>query len=225
VVIRGSNGQGRLVFAYDGQEAWQSNSIGSDSAESGLMPPDEAKNFIRDATIGGHLLDPLLEGKQIEITGVVEVGDKTCYEIEITLPDGQRILSAIDIVEYAERRQITTNQVNNQKEINFYRDFRVIDGVRFPFTNVMKSNGKEMHRVEMIKIRVNPGLTEAIFQRPSAVIAPREEAENTEKDFFNGNQQTTPTLNSFGEAPFGGSSFPEPDEFEKEPVIDKALTP
>ncbi|HKK17813.1 MAG TPA: hypothetical protein VJ952_03945 [Opitutales bacterium] len=225
VIIRNPHGRGRLVFGYDGGEAWQSNSIASDNPRPMLMPPGEAKNFIRDAPIGGHLLDPLKEGKELKISGIVEVDGKNCYEIETTLPDGQRIRSAIDIVEYAERRQITTNQVNAKDESNIYRDFRVIEGVRFPFTSVMRSNGEEVHRVEMLKIRVNPGLTKSIFQRSSEVVSPQSETESaTDKESRLEQAGVPPSPNPFGEVPFGASSFPDPGEIEGVRIFEEAET-
>ncbi len=225
VVIRSPNDRGRLVFSYDGDEAWQSNSIARDSLNISSMSPEEAKNFMRDATIGGHLLDPLLEGKQIEIAGVVEVDGKTCYEIEVILPDGQRILSAIDIVEYAEIRQVTTNQVNNAEETNYYSDFRVIEGVRFPFVSTMKTAGELVHRVEMSKILVNPGLTKSIFERPADIPPTESASPDSANPQMDGQQQAAPAVNTFGETPFGESAFPDPEAIEAKSVLEDMPLP
>lgn len=218
VVIRGPQGRGRLVFAYDGNEAWQSNSMGLDNPEIQAMGVVEAKNFIRDATIAGYLVNPQQEGKQIQLSGLVEVDDKTCYEIEVTLPNGERIRYAIDVVEHVERRQITINHLNNQEEINIFSDFRVVEGIRFPHISRMESNGEVVHRAEIKNIRINPGLTDAIFQRASE--AGSTESETAGEKIFNDNQPVVPSGNQFGEAPFGETSFPDQETFKGAPIIE-----
>lgn len=202
IVLRPPRGE-RVIMAYDGKEAWQLNTAVSDGGPT-PMPEAEAQNFIRDAPIGGHLLDPLAEGKEIEFLGIVKVDGRDCFELEVTLPDGQRIRSAIDIIEHAERRQITTNNVNGEEEQNFYSDFRVIGGVRFPFTSTMKSNGEEKHRVEMRDIRINAGLIEAMFQPSSESGAFEDEldAPKQEPELDSGDDSSSA-------APFGGSRFGE----------------
>lgn len=203
----------RMVMSYDGEAAWQLNFDGQDR-QPVAMPAAEALNFIRDAPMGGHLLDPLLPGKQIEQGELIQVDGRTCYELIITTPSGQRIRSAIDIIDYAERQQVTVNHVNGLEEKTIYSDFRVIDGMRFPFANRMESGGKEMHRVEMLEIRMNAGLIQSMFQPASEThsvqpeqpaIEPNRTAQSLEKSL--------PTV-PFGSTRFGESVFQEPEETE-----------
>lgn len=208
VVLRNPQGE-RIVMGYDGDQAWQSN-FGLNKGEIAPMPEAEAKNFIRDASIGGHLLDPMAEGKQIEFLGVIDVDGRQCFELEVTLPDGQRIRSAIDILEYAERQQITTNNVNGQEERFRYSDFRVIGGVRFPFASTMESGGKVVHRVEMQEIRLNVGLIKSMFQPASEAHSTQAlpEADKPVKRIDPLKQE--PNALPFGESRFGESLFPDP---------------
>lgn len=208
VVLHRPRGE-RIVMGYDGNQAWQSNST---SANSGPAPMSEAEaqNFIRDATIGGHLLNPLMPGKQIEFKGIVKVDGRDCFELEVTLPDGQRIRSAIDIVTYAERRQVTVNNVNGQEESHTYSDFRVVEGVRFPFASIMQADGKEMHRVEMSEIRVNAGLIQSMFQPPSNLQPPESGPEPPKPESWVQPKTNAAPVVPFGESRFGESVFTDP---------------
>ncbi len=217
---------GRIVMAYDGNDAWQASPSVSDGRPTS-MEADEAKNFIRDAPIGGHLLYPMMPGKQIKLLGIVKVDERDCLELEVTLPNGQRIRSAIDITEHVERRQITINNVNGKEEHNIYRDFRTIGGVRFPFSSVMESEGEELHRIEMSDIRINAGLFASMFHRSSEgdFAEPEVEADSPSTAFdaeaeIPGTIDTQdsieipgtteiPGASGFGETPFGESAFPD----------------
>lgn len=210
VVFRNPKGE-RIAMGYDGEKAWQSN-FASSNRPLTPMPEAEAKNFIRDAPISGHLLDPLAEGKQIEFKGIIDVEERKCFEIEVTLADGQRIRSAIDILEYAERQQITINNVNGQEERFRYGDFRIVNGVRFPFSSTMESGGDVLHRVEMLEIRLNTGLIKSMFQPASEIHSIQNEVPDPKTERIINTQNPATALPSFGESRFGESLFPETGE-------------
>lgn len=207
VVLRNPQGE-RIVMGYDGEKAWQLN-FGDSNRHPSPMPEAEAKNFIRDAPISGHLLDPLAPGKKIELLGLVDVDGRNCFELEVTLPDGQRIRSAIDVIKYTERQQITINNVNGQEERYRYDDFRVIAGVRFPFSSTMESGGEIIHRVEMKEIRVNAGLINSMFQPASELHSLRTEPREAASETGFEPLKTVPELSPFGGSRFGESLFPE----------------
>jgi hypothetical protein len=165
LIIFAANG-GRIVMSYDGQDAWQLNTLKPD-AQPVDMPEAEALNFIRDAFTGGHLLYPLQPGKEIELLGVTIFNDERYYELGITLPSGERIRSFLDMTSFAEVRQITLNHVTGDEEVNTYSDFRQIDGVRVPFTTTLTVNGQQMHQSKIERVQVDLGLTAWMFSRPS----------------------------------------------------------
>lgn len=221
VVLRNPQGE-RIVMGYDGEKAWQLN-FGSSDRRPMPMPEAEAKNFIRDAPISGHLLDPLAPGKKIELLGIVDIDGRNCFELKVSLPDGQRIRSAIDILEYAERQQITINNVNGQEERYRYGDFRVIAGVRFPFASAMESGGELVHRVEMKEIRVNAGLIKPMFQPASELHSLRAEPREAAPETGFETLRTLPEVPPFGGSRFGESLFPEPQADEGPSNLDPIL--
>lgn len=215
-------GAARIVMAFDGEDAWQLNTSLPDSAPTG-MPEKEARNFIRDATIGGHLLYSGIRGKRINNLGVLQLDNFPCYMIEQILPNGQRILSALRVGDLAERQQTTFNAVSGMEEKTTFSEFREIEGVRFPFASVMESGGEVVHRVEMLDIQVNVGTMPWMFQRPSGAYIPGEaplEIEINPDLFKQATPDVAPPGESFGLEPKGQTAFPDLKESEVKSILD-----
>ena len=156
-----------IEMGYDGEDAWQSNTGRAELSYSS-MTEAEASNFTRDATIGGHLLYPLINGKKIELLGAANVDGARCYEIKITLPDGQVIRSFLDITDYSQRRIITINQVSNEEEVITNSDFRKIAGIHVPFISVLTIGGVQVHKYHFTDVNPNYGAMNWMFARPSS---------------------------------------------------------
>jgi hypothetical protein len=169
IVLFGGNGV-RIVMSYDGADAWQLNT--AESAEPGAMPPAEALNFIRDAPTAGHLLYPSLPGKQVELIGKRMVDGRTCYDLRVTLPDGQQITYAIDRTEFVERQQIVLNAVSGDTEVTTHERLQKMAGVSFPMQSTMTVDGELVHEVRMRSVEVNQGLMPWMFARPSGAYVP-----------------------------------------------------
>ena len=167
-------------MGYDGEDAWQSNTGRAESSFSS-MTEAEASNFTRDATIGGHLLYPSINGKKIELLGAADVDGSRCYEIQITLPDSQVIRSFLDITDYSQRRIITINQVSMEEEVTTYSDFRKIGGIRVPFISVLTINGTQVHKYHFTDVNPNYGAINWMFARPSSGSALKEAPSPNEK--------------------------------------------
>ena len=164
IVIFGTNGT-RIEMGYDGEDAWQSNAR---SAESPFFTMNEAEgsNFIRDATIGGHLLFPLINEKKIELLGPVDVDGARCYEIQITLPDGQVISSFLHVSDFTENRRVTINQVSGLQEVTTNSDFRKIGSLLIPFRSVLVANEVQVHEIIITEAKANQGTMNWMFARP-----------------------------------------------------------
>lgn len=176
LVPNGSN----IEMGYDGEDAWQFNTGRAESPFSS-MTEAEASNFTRDATIGGHLLYPLINGKKIELLGAADVEGSRCYEIQITLPDSQVIRSFLDITDYSQRRIITINQVSMEEEVTTYSNFRKIGGIRVPFISILTIDGTQVHKYHFIDVSPNYGAMNWMFARPSSGSALREVPSLNEK--------------------------------------------
>lgn len=200
---------GRLISGYDGTEAWQHNTAAGGGPVA--MPLAKAMNFIRDATPGGHLLYPMMEGKSVRLLKTTQVEGRPCYEIEVILPNGQMIRSALDLVEYAERRQITVDAMTGFESVSLFEDFREVGGVRFPFSSRAMVGDEEAYRVEMLYIRVNLGMMASMFSPPQGVFATQQLGGDSLSNLFESKTVSENILHFGDSASFGTpeSRFPE----------------
>ncbi len=167
IVLLGKRGA-RVTMAYDGADAWQLNSADPQGAVA--MPSAEALNFIRDATTGGHLLYATLPGKRIELLGKRKVLGFTCYELRVTLPNGQQVTYAIDRTAAVERQQMTVNPVSGATEVTTHVRNDLLEGLSIPVESTMTVDGEFMHELRVQRVKVNTGLTASIFKRPAASV-------------------------------------------------------
>jgi hypothetical protein len=214
-------GGGRAVMAYDGEDAWMQNTLVDPAPVD--MDPLEAQNFIRDAATGGHLLYPVLPGKSVRYLGTADVGEHPCYEMEVTLPNGQMLRYFLDFGTFAERRQITVNAVNGLEEITTRTDFQRFDGALFPIFSRMETGGKLAHKIEIDRVQTNIGLMPWMFQRPSGASMPGENQEPRTMAPI-----APPEFNR--EMPFSleGSAFPDLNPEERQSILEdigKPLSP
>jgi len=165
IVLFGGNDV-RIVMSYDGADAWQLNT--AESTEPTAMPRLEALNFIRDAPTAGHLLYPMLPGKRIELLGRRMVSGFDCYELRVSLPNGQQITYAIDSTDYFERQQIVVNAVSGATEVTTHVQIEQVAGITTPMKSSMTVDGEIIHSVQMRSAEVNQGLVPWMFGRPSS---------------------------------------------------------
>jgi len=211
----------RFVLSYDGEDAWQLNTTGA-GAEPSTMPADEAKNFIRDATMGGHLMYPQIEGKEISLLDVTKVEGRLCYQVEVKLPTGEQIISCLDVSDFSELSQTTVNAVNGLLEKTIFSDFRYLNRVRFPFASRMLSDGQTVHTVEMQRIRTNLGITPWMFKRASVAHMGEEAVEDGAVDLFKEPIDDVAWKDGFGssESVPGQTAFPDSND-KSQSILDK----
>ena len=169
VVLSGPKG-GRVVMAYDGQDAWQLNTL--QSAPPVTMPPEEALNFIRDATIGGHLLEPSAPGKRIELLATQRVGQESCRNVRVTLANEQQVTYALGATSFAERQQTVVNAVSGEVEVTTHAGTQEVDGLLVPMQSTMAVDGEFRHEVRLSSVSVNVGVMSWMFARPAGAYIP-----------------------------------------------------
>lgn len=154
-----------LVMAYDGQEAWQMDFTQSEDAV--MMPKLEALNFIRDAPVGGHLFYPQIPGKTIVLKGVALVADRRCFELLITLPDGQQITSMLGMTDFREHQLVTTNAVTGKREVTTHTKFLHHQGIRLPACSELTIEDELVHTLVVNDVVFNEGVMPWMFVRSS----------------------------------------------------------
>ncbi len=159
-----------LVMAYDGEDAWQIDS--AHASEPVAMLANDALNFIRDAATAGHLMYPSLPGKTIELRGSTEIDGRNCFELLITLPNGQQITSIVDKLTFEELRQVTTNAATGSDEVVHNTKFEIVDGIRLSVASDKFVEGKKAHSIEIDEITYNVGVMPWMFARESGAYIP-----------------------------------------------------
>lgn len=167
-------GQPIQVMSYDGVDAWIVDLVKSKEVVS--MSEADAMNFIRDSTTGGSLCYPQLKGKTIESKGTKVIRGRRCYELLVTLPNGQEVTSMIDATSFDEFQRITTNALNGELETTTNIGFKVVDKVRIPSVSELRVDGELRYTVEITDVKFNSGVTTWIFTRASVASMPEYKA-------------------------------------------------
>ena len=150
---------------------------------------------------------------EVPIAAIVEaavVGKDRCYEIQVTLPDGQIIRSFLDISDFSELSRVTTNQVSGLEEVITNSDFRKIGSIRIPFHSILTREGAQIHVICITQAKINQGTMNWMFTRPKSNSAGTASSAliNASKSVTtpNGSVTAKPTNFTFG-SPFDAVSF------------------
>ena len=154
----------KIVTCFDGNDAWQFMTLKSGVAES--MPTDKSVDFIRDSWLGGHLLNPLLPGKSIEILGGnTTIGGKLCIEVKVSLPNEQYYIISLGAKRYQVAEE-TVSTVDGSKRYVEQTDFRRVSGIITPFKSKVYSDGALIQEQVLESVDVNLGVMPWMFKRP-----------------------------------------------------------
>jgi hypothetical protein len=152
-----------IISSFDGADAWQR--ITYETEEPVDMPAEIALDYIRDSVFGSHLLYPELPGKKIIYLGEARIGGSICYRLQVTLPNGQFLVMAIDIETGLQVAQEYVSEVDGKERRLIQSDFRKIAGVLIPF-RIETYAGEELQEVTTLtSVEANRGLAAWMFQR------------------------------------------------------------
>lgn len=152
------------TLCYDGKQAWTVDSSADGRCTD--MPSEEARDFIRDAGIGNHLLNATMPGKHIDLGDFREVDGISCRDINVTLPDGELIVYSLGLGDYSLRRQVMVNHAAGWSEEIIFSDFRMIQGIQVAFGSRMLVDGELKHTVEFESAAFDTGVMVWMFERP-----------------------------------------------------------
>ena len=218
VALFGARGQ-RIVMAYDGTDAWQLT--GQADAVPEDMSAGEALNFIRDASTGGHLLYPTLPGKRIELLGTQRVGQETCNDVRVTLPNGQQVTYSIGVTSFTELRQMVVNAVTGEVEVTTHTRTQEVEGLLVPMQSTMTVDGEFKHEVLLHRAAVNVGVMPWMFSRPSGASVPGRDTEALQSSVRTlGAESSSFGLESDTFEASAASRFPDLDVETKQSILD-----
>jgi hypothetical protein len=168
------NGQ-VLIRTYDGKSAgWIYNAFMPNPA---VQPMTEAdlRNIVDEADFDGPFVDYKSKGNQIEFAGKEDLEGKPAYKLKLTNHNGEVNSFFFDASTYILLKCQGSRQFNGKDIpwVTFFRDYRVVDGLKYPFLIEYEEPGTENgHKITSDKIELNVPIDGARFSKPNPPPAP-----------------------------------------------------
>jgi hypothetical protein len=158
------------IKAVDGPAAWEVNPLAGILKPEAMVPEDSSR-FRHLADPQGPLVDAQAKGNKVEVAGKLPWRGSEVYKLNVTFPDGQTNSVYLDAKSYLPVRVVGTvymPMINKEVGLELtYDDFKVVDGVKWPFTEKSKApEGRVAQTIVWKKIEVNAPVEEAVFRNP-----------------------------------------------------------
>ena len=162
------------VQVYDGTQGWKLRPfLNRDDVEP--FKPDELESAASQAELDGPLVDYARKGTRIELAGTEQVEGKKTYKLKLTLKNGAKRFLWVDASTFLERKISGDPRKLDGRPRSveiFSRDYRTVGGLKMPFVLETVVEGvKQSHKVVVRTVKVNPLLEDALFAKPTSVMA------------------------------------------------------
>ena len=155
-----------FITAYDEHSAWQINPM-MGSAEPAKMSEEEARDAREQTDFGGPLVRYREKGSTVALAGSEDLEGTKVHKLKITEKNGTIRYLYLDARSGLDLKQ-TVIQKRYGSEIEYdvyYRDYRQVEGIMFPFTVENRVQGGSSTMV-FKSIEVNPRIDDALFRMP-----------------------------------------------------------
>jgi CubicO group peptidase (beta-lactamase class C family)/outer membrane lipoprotein-sorting protein len=182
-----------MICGYDGKTAWWFNR--AQLSEPQTLPAEEAIIFTRYADFGDLFVDYEQKGQKIELIGIEDLDGQKAHKLKITSQNGIIRYVYLDAENFLMVKE--SYKSKNEKDFGMevtFKDFRAVDGVKFPFYHDITGEQTIIERIE-----TNVDIDDSIFKMPQKTAKPDQLSDsefdqeldtyletNTEKDLFSG---------------------------------------
>lgn len=149
-------GETSVTETYDGETGWKIGSPGQLTPQK--TTESETKELLGEVDIDGPFLDYDKKGTQIEIVDKEMLGQSLVWKLKVTLKDGRAECYYIESTGYMVLVREDLPAKNDQQggSRQFYRDFRRVENIPFPFTIVSEPGDSAVPvRLAFDKIELN----------------------------------------------------------------------
>jgi hypothetical protein len=148
------------VNAWDGKQAWAINPF-QGRREPQKTSDDDAKGLMREADIGGALLDWKAKGSKLEYLGTEDIDGTDAHKLRVTFKNGDSRVLFLDPDHFLEIRIEDHQFVRGQEQVNTsdLGEYAQIDGVYFPM---------EQGQMQFDSMTLNAPIDAARFAFPTA---------------------------------------------------------
>jgi hypothetical protein len=152
---------------YDGTTAWMTTPW-TGNPKPQVMPEDRAKNMKNTSDFDGLLYKWKAKGHTAELIGLDSVENVPAYKIKLIRKDGGIEYYFIDTKSYRLQKKIFFRIVRGKEaEIaNYFRDYKIIDGILFPFIIDATIDGQPYSSSQFETIELNKPVDEKVFGMP-----------------------------------------------------------
>jgi outer membrane lipoprotein-sorting protein len=173
------NGQ-VIIRTYDGKSVgWTYNPFVPNPA---VQPMTEAdlRSVFEEADLDGPFVDYKSKGNQIEFAGKEDVEEKPAYKLKLTNRNGDVSYYFFDasthlLLKWQGIRKLGDKEV---PWVSFFRDFREVNGLKYPFLIESEEVGSEnTQKITAEKIELNVSIDETRFGKPNPPAPPAPPAE------------------------------------------------
>lgn len=169
------DGKEVVQMAFDGREAWNTNFISLEAEKSNNEITENLKREIK------NFPNPLLHisalGYELEYTGVADDDKSTLLSIKVTLSsklvDGNEVenvrtyfFDAKTDLLVAKESEIVSGNMRGKINRTSYSDYKMVDGLMFPFVQTDGFDGEESRKIIFSSIELNPQVSDELFKFP-----------------------------------------------------------
>lgn len=159
----------KMVQAYDGETAWWIVPF-TGSTDPQVMPEQQAKSFINQADIDGHLVDYKDKGHKVELVGKEKMEGTDVYKLKITLNNGDEMHAYLDAEHFLELKYETkVEQQGNEVTVETYMsDYKQKYGLVIPHAMETRVGGNTVMQITVETVELNVKPEDALFEMPKA---------------------------------------------------------
>ena len=159
----------KMVMGFDGESGWaiQPWTGSEDPIDLSGMELGSVKEL---ADLDGPLWDYEKKGHQLELVGKEEFSGTEVYVLKLTRKDGEASTFYVDSKEYVTLKMVTKTVAEGQEiEMEMHMsDYRVVDGIKYPFTTEQRMNGQVYMTIKIENVSLNEQISDDLFNKPGA---------------------------------------------------------
>jgi outer membrane lipoprotein-sorting protein len=156
-------------MAFDGENGWaiQPWTGSEDPIDLSGMELGSVKEL---ADLDGPLWDYDKKGHQLELVGKEDLSGTEVYVLKLTRNEGETSTFYVDSKEYVTLKMVTKAVAQGQEiEMEMHMsDYRVVDGIKYPFTTEQRMNGQVYMTIKIEDVSLNEQISDDLFSKPAA---------------------------------------------------------
>ena len=157
----------KIITSFDGDNGWTINPM-MGSLDPQDLGPDQVKEMKEMGDMDGELYNYEEKGYQLEYIGEEEMEGTPTYKIKVTKKDGDESIYFMDAESYVIIKMESTRTIQGveQKFEQFPGNYKMIDGMAFPFTISSGMGGQVFLEIVIDSVEIDKEIPDSLFIKP-----------------------------------------------------------